>query len=61
LPVEAGRSASTARPGRWDVQHSTGEMVIVRSLGDDEVALIAYEAHFARAEFIAIAESISLP
>ena len=39
----------------------TGEMVVVWSLGDDELALVGNLADFSQAEFIDLAESVSLP
>lgn len=38
----------------------TGEMVVVWSLGDDELALVGYLHDFTQLEFIGLAESVSL-
>ena len=38
----------------------SGEMVVVWSLGDDELALVGYLGDFTRAEFIGLAESVTL-
>jgi hypothetical protein len=39
----------------------TGEMVVVWSLADDELALVGNLGDFSRAEFVALAESVRLP
>lgn len=48
-------------PALLSVHPPAGEMVVVWSLGDDELALVGNLADFTEADFIRIAESVALP
>jgi hypothetical protein len=55
-PVDVnGQSAS------FSLYEPTGEMVLVWSLGADELALVGILDDFSREEFIELAESVTLP
>lgn len=48
-------------PATLSLHPPVGEMVLVWSLGDDELALVGNLADFSEAEFIELAESVTLP
>ncbi len=55
-PVEVNGQSAT-----FYLHPPTGEMVVVWGLGDDEVALVGNLHDFSQDEFIALAESVTLP
>lgn len=49
------------QPASLALWKPSGDMTLVWSLGSDEVALDGYQADFSRDQFVALAESVTLP